>query len=521
MRGKKITSWPFRGQAITEEAPFSLRPEMPDERLVESNVIDLYPDFEGNASSSAGPGSVIEGFGGAMTETSAYLLMMMEPEVRRKALRDLFSRDGLHFSFIRVSIDSCDYSLSEYQAVEDVLSDPDLLTFSIDRDRRYVIPALKEAMAIAEENGTSLQVLLSPWSPPWQWKTAPAVRKNDDAVYGGLPGGAAPDSEKPQRNNGGSLKAEFYGAWATYVVKYVKAYLEEGIPVSMMSLQNETVAATNWDSCVWTPEETKTYLKDNLYPEMEREGLVGKVGLYIWDHNKERMIEHVDRVLDEETLKMVEGIAFHWYSGDHFEAVDLCRRKYPDQKLMLSECCALHPPGRSFLSFLPGETFHSPEEMDLEDALAYAHDIIGNLNAGMNRWIDWNLVIDQNGGPRHVPGGFTSGLVAEYLEGTKEFGWDHLALPQKVKGYHHLLMYDYIRHFSGYIKPGARRIGWSRYADNLDVTAVKNPDGTLVCVLLNRSGKDSGCFLRLFGTSTKVDLPAGSITTLLLPGTSA
>ena len=301
----------------------------------------------------------------------------------------------------------------------------------------------------------------------------------------------------------------------------VKAYLEEGIPVSMMSLQNETVAATNWDSCVWTPEETKTYLKDNLYPEMEREGLVGKVGLYIWDHNKERMIEHVDRVLDEETLKMVEGIAFHWYSGDHFEAVDLCRRKYPDQKLMLSECCALHPPGRSFLSFLPGETFHSPEEMDLEDALAYAHDIIGNLNAGMNRWIDWNLVIDQNGGPRHVPGGFTSGLVAEYLEGTKEFGWDHLALPQKVKGYHHLLMYDYIRHFSGYIKPGARRIGWSRYADNLDVTAVKNPDGTLVCVLLNRSGKDSGCFLRLFGTSTKVDLPAGSITTLLLPGTSA
>ena len=108
--------------------------------------------------------------------------------------------------------------------------------------------------------------------------------------------------EIPQRNHGGSLKPEYYGSWAKYVVKYLQAYLDEGIPVTMLSLQNETVAATTWDSCVWTPEESKTYLKDYLYPEMKKAGLTDKIGIFIWDHNKERMIEHVLTVLDEETM---------------------------------------------------------------------------------------------------------------------------------------------------------------------------------------------------------------------------
>ena len=146
--------------------------------------------------------------------------------------------------------------------------------------------------------------------------------------------------------SGGSLKPEYYGSWAKYVVKYLQAYLDEGIPVTMLSLQNETVAATTWDSCVWTPEESKTYLKDYLYPEMKKAGLTDKIGIFIWDHNKERMIEHVLTVLDEETMDMVAGIAFHWYSGDHFEAVELMKQKYPDKTFMLSECCALHMPGR-------------------------------------------------------------------------------------------------------------------------------------------------------------------------------
>ena len=507
MTVRQITSCGMGREAVTKEKILSVHKELPDERLVESNVVNLYPDYEEQE---------IEGFGGAMTETSAYLLMQMKPERRREALDQLFGGNGLNLNLIRVSIDSCDYSLTQYQAVADPLADPELATFSIDRDRKYVIPALREAMAAAARAGHEIRVLMSPWSPPWQWKTPPAERKNDDAVYGALPGQAKAVSKTSQRCNGGSLKPEFYGAWARYMVRYVSAYLDEGIPVTMLSLQNETVAATEWDSCVWTAEDAKRFLKEYLYPEMERRGLAGKIGIWIWDHNKERMIEHVDRVLAQDVLHMVEGIAFHWYSGDHFEAVDLIRRRFPQKKLMLSECCALHPPGKKHQSFLPEEIFHTPERINEEDAEAYAHDIIGNLNGGMNRWIDWNLVVDEEGRPRHVDSGFTSGLIAEYADEDAVHTENHFLHPRRVGGFHTLLMYDYIRHFSGFIEAGAKRIGFSRYADHLDVTAAKNPDGSLICVLLNRTEKDSGCFLRVRGTITKVFLPRHSISTVVM-----
>lgn len=488
MKGMQYTTFHVNGEAVEKESVLDIRTEQADEKMVESNVVNLYPDFELQE---------IKGFGGAMTESSAYLLMQMDEVSRKQAMEDLFGKDGWGLRLLRVHIDSCDYSLEEYQAVPDPIADPELKTFSIDRDRKYIIPMIKEAMEAA---GEPMQVLLSPWSPPYQWKTPPAKKKNDSGVYGGaLPGQAEP-ADVPQRCNGGSLKPEYYGSWAKYVVKYIQAYLEEGIPVTMLSLQNETVAATNWDSCVWTPEEAKIYLRDYLYPEMKRAGLTEKVGIYVWDHNKERMIEHITTVLDEETLPMVEGIAFHWYSGDHFEALDLVSRKYPDKVMMHSESCALHKPGRAGfeLPFLP-PSFTTPQRVDYDDAALYGHDMIGDLNAGMNQWIDWNVVVDEEGGPRHVPFGFTSGLIAN-----------------EKGGYRKPLMYYYIRHFSHFIKVGAKRIGWSKYADVLDVTAVKNPDGTYVAVIENRSGEDRGCFLRVDGAIMKVNIPAETIHTLVL-----
>lgn len=486
MQVRQITTYHAKGQAHTEEKMFSTRQEALEETMTESNVVNLYPQFAFQT---------IEGFGGAMTESSAYLLMQMDKETRDQALREYFGKDGNRLRFIRVPIDSCDYSLEEYQAVKNPLEDPELNTFSIERDCRYVIPMLKRAMELSEE---PLSVLLSPWSPPYQWKTAPKFGQNDLAVYGFL--GRPQPKEEPQRCNGGSLKPEYYGAWAKYVVKYIKAYLDAGIPVTMLSLQNETVASTMWDSCVWTAEESRRYLRDHLYPELKKEGLERQIGIYIWDHNKERMIEHVMEVLDEETMDMIEGIAFHWYSGDHFEAVDLMRHKYPDKTLMLTECCGLHMPGQSGAGISFGtEGFECPNTVDYQDAVQYAHDIIGNLNAGMNRWIDWNLLVDEQGGPRHVPMGFTSGLIVD--------GSGHYRKP---------LMYDYIGHFSRFIMPGARRIGHSRYADNLEVTAARNPDGSYVAVMLNQGHADTGCFLRVEGEIARIVLPAETISTIIL-----
>lgn len=492
MNAKQITTYAIGGKAIVEERILSVTAEADEPKHLESNVINLYPDLTFQE---------IEGFGGALTDTVGYLYSKMNETDKKQFLEDHFGKDGQHYRFIRMHMDSCDYSLEEYQAVADPIADPELTTFSIERDRTYMIPLLKDAMAMTVE---PFSVLLSPWSPPKQWKTPPARPKNDASVYGaGFDLSAFTpeiDYDTPSRCHGGSLKKEYYRSWALYLAKYVQAYLDEGIPVTMMTLQNETIAATNWDSCVWSAKEQRAFLKDHLYPVFKEAGLTDTVGLYIWDHNKERVVEFAREMIDDETAGMIEGIAFHWYSGDHFESLDMARTLFPDKKLMGSECCALHPPGKtSPFAALSGMNGPSIAEVEYEDAAAYGHDIIGDLNNGMNRWIDWNLCVDKNGGPRHVSSGFGAPVCANE-DGT----------------YRILLTYHYIGHFSRFLLPGAKRIGHSRCDDKAELTAAKNPDGSLAVVLLNRGQADVSCAIRMNGQIIRITLPSKTISTICI-----
>ena len=492
MNAKQITTYAIGGKAIVEERILSVTSEADEAKHLESNVINLYPDLTFQE---------IEGFGGALTDTVGYLYSKMNETDKKQFLEDHFGKDGQHYRFIRMHMDSCDYSLEEYQAVADPIADPELTTFSIERDRTYMIPLLKDAMAMTVE---PFSVLLSPWSPPKQWKTPPARPKNDASVYGaGFDLSAFTpeiDYNTPSRCHGGSLKKEYYRSWALYLAKYVQAYLDEGIPVTMMTLQNETIAATNWDSCVWSAKEQRAFLKDHLYPVFKEAGLTDTVGLYIWDHNKERVVEFAREMIDDETAGMIEGIAFHWYSGDHFESLDMARTLFPNKKLMGSECCALHPPGKtSPFAALSGVNGPSIAEVEYEDAAAYGHDIIGDLNNGMNRWIDWNLCVDKNGGPRHVSSGFGAPVCANE-DGT----------------YRILLTYHYIGHFSRFLLPGAKRIGHSRCDDKAEVTAAKNPDGSLAVVLLNRGQADVSCAIRMNGQIIRITLPSKTISTICI-----
>jgi len=487
MNCRKITTFAVNGRPVTEEEYIPVTAESEEPHHLESGVINLYPQIEYQT---------IEGFGGAMTETSAYLLSLLDPQERKEAMEALFGETGSRFRYIRTSIDSCDYSLEEYQAVEDPLKDPDFATFSLVRDKKYIIPMIKEAMAAGKDD---ISVLLSPWSPPYQWKTPPARPKNDAAVYG-APGHEGPvDYSKPGRNNGGSLKPEYYDAWARYLVKYVQAYLEEGIPVTMMTMQNESIAATNWDSCVWTAGDQKTFLTENLWPAFVEAGLDQTVGLFIWDHNKERVLEWSMDMIDATTDKMIAGIAFHWYSGDHFEAVQMTHEQFPGKTLMLSECCGLHKPGTaSFLESMGVPPTMTPMHAEYMDAVAYAHDIIGNLNAGMNRWIDWNFCVDTTGGPRHVPGGFTAGMIMEDGHLRKN------------------MTYYYVQHFSKYIAAGAKRIGLSRPDAGCEAAAAKNPDGSVVIVLLNSGEQDRFYAFRVQDKVVRFTLPKETITTIVI-----
>lgn len=464
-------------------------------RVVEDKVVGVYPSYAFQT---------FEGFGCAMTETSCYLLSQMEPEARREALKLWFGACGMDARFVRIHMDSCDYALSEYQAVEDPLADPELETFSIERDRRYILPVMREVL---ELTGEKLGVLLSPWSPPKQWKTPPELSKNDAAVYGGFAGDV--DFSVPGRNFGGRLKPEFYGSWARYLVKYVQAYLDEGIPVTMLTTQNETSAATNWDSCLWSASQMKDFLKNHLYPQMKEAGLLDRVGIYVWDHNKERLLEHLDGVLDDETLGMIEGFAYHWYSGDHFDALQLAAVRYPGKLLMHTESCGLHIPGKPLAFELPADmedalpaemreqAAASPNQMDYADAEHYAHDLIGDLGHGMNRWIDWNMLVDRAGGPRHVFGGFAAPLVVE----------DDGSVAQTPS-------YAYLREISRTVRPGCVRVGSSCYDSDLDVVAVRNPDGGVGIVLQNRSEAARQVSLRMSGQIATLDLPAKTLVTV-------
>ena len=460
----------------------------------ENNVVNLYPEFRFQK---------LVGFGGAMTEAAAWSLYQLPEAERTQALRDYFLEGG--YTVLRVNLDSCDFSRFMYQAVEDVRADPDLATFSLRQDREHILPAIKAAMAMSPR---PLSILLSPWSPPAAWKTEATLIKrigsledlrkafppelSEAEIAASNPMVAAmmeamknaPKDGSGTRVMGGHLKPEYYPAWAAYLVKYVQAYLAEGIPVKWLTIQNESQAATPWDSCQWTIQEQKTFLRDHLYPAMQAAGLADKVSIYFWDHNKENLLNWVRGMVDETTAPMIGGVAFHWYSGDHFEAVQLVHDRWPDLGLMFSEgCCA-------FVKDDPAA--------ELSHAESYAHDIIGNLNAGMDTWFDWNLYLDEKGGPNHVGNFCSAPLMLDGKGGCKRNP-----------------SYYYIRQFSRFIQPGAVRIGYSKYTDKLDVTAFQNPDGKLVCVLLNREAEEKTVNFRLNGLTAALTLAPRSISTVV------
>ena len=475
------------------------------DHIVESHVIGLYPSFTFQT---------VEGFGCAMTETACFLLSGMSPERRKKTLSLWFGPEEGKARFIRIPMDSCDYSLSEYQAVADPVADPDLSTFSIDRDRKYILPVVKEALALSEGK---LSVLMSPWSPPWQWKTPPLKQGNDTSAYGGQ---ETAQTGQPSRNNGGSLKPEYYGSWAKYLVMYIRAYLAEDIPVTMLSVQNEAAAATPWDSCVWTGEQEKSFLTDHLVPTMKEADLLGKVQIFVWDHNKERMIEHINEIMAPETASLIDGFAYHWYTGDHFDALAMLRQKYPDKILMHSESCPLHRPGRisavdldikelkkrPVASLSPDELAvliqggdKTPADVDLEDAFSYAHDMIGDLNHGMQRWIDWNLIVDQDGGPRHVEGGFAAPLFLN-ASGT---------VVQTIA-------YAYLSLFMSAVPASSVRIGCSTFAPSVEATAVRTPQNSICVLLYHPAQEETAVHIRISGQVISVTLPPESLTEISL-----
>lgn len=400
----------------------------------------------------------VRGFGCALTEAAGYVLSRMPKDKQDEIISACYGADGLGYCFARVPLDSCDFSLDDYSAIDQPCTDA-LENFTLERDEKYVLPLVKMVQKKATE---SFAVMMSPWSPPAFMKT------------------------NGNRRYGGSLKKEYWGTWAKYICRYIQEYERRNVPVAMLTPQNEPKAIQTWDSCILTAEEEKRFIADFLYPEMVKCGLKDHIDLIVWDHNKERVYEWARVLLEGETAGMTDGIGFHWYSGDHFRAVDYVHRRYPDKRVVFTEACI--------------EYRMYKEDDTLRNALKYAHEIIGSLNGGVDTFFDWNLALDLNGGPNYAGNFCEAPIMCDLDEGT----------------YKIMPSYDYIGHFTRFFVPGARVIGSSSFSRDVEVVACMRPDGKVAITVLNYSEEEKRFCLRLKGEIAPISLPAKGIITCLV-----
>jgi glucosylceramidase len=398
----------------------------------------------------------IEGFGGAFTESAAFNWLALRTAHREQVLEACFDPVRGHgYSLCRVHMGSCDFALGNYAHVE-TPGDLALESFSINRDRQALLPFIQAAQRVA---GTRLKLLASPWSPPGWMKTTGRM------------------------NDGGKLRAECRSAWARCYVRFIEAYEAEGVPIWGVSVQNEPMATQRWDSCLYTAEEERDFVRDFLGPELEAAGL-GQVKIVIWDHNRDLMVERANTVYsDPAAARYVWGTGFHWYGEDCFDHVQQVHDAWPDKQLLFTEGCQ------------EGGPHHG--SWDLGER--YARSMINDLNRWTVGWIDWNLLLDHQGGPNHV-GNFCSAPI--HTNATSD-------------GFSLQSSYYYLGHFSRFVRPGARRVLCTASRPELEATAFRNVDGSSAVVVMNRTEQSRRFTLGIDGAVSVMELPPRSIATCL------
>lgn len=404
------------------------------------------------------PFQTLEGFGGAFTEAAAVTWQKLSENRQYEVLKDYFDpQQGHGYSLCRVHMNSCDFALGNYAHVE-TPGDTELDSFNIDRDRQALLPFIKAALKVAAH---PIKMLVSPWSPPAWMKS------------------------NGQMNHGGHLLPEFREAWARCFVRFIEAYEAEGVPVWAVSVQNEPAAVQRWDSCIYSAEEERDFVRDFLGPTLVRAGL-GRIKIVIWDHNRDLLVERASVVYaDPEAAKYVWGAGFHWYGENHFDQVQLTHDAWPTKQLLFTEGCQ------------EGGPHHGSWELGER----YGRSMINDLNRWTVGWIDWNLVLDESGGPNHV-GNLCS---APILIDTQ-----HDALMHQSSFY-------YLGHFSRFIKAGAHRVLCAASSQDLESTAFVNPDGSLAVVVMNRTEESIRFALKTGTQKAAAELPPRSIATYLQP----
>jgi glucosylceramidase len=402
------------------------------------------------------------GIGGALTDASAETFAKLPADKQNEVLQAYYDPNkGIGYTIGRTNINSCDFSSDMYTYVND--GDKDLKSFNLAHDEKYKIPFIKRAM---QASGNKLNLFVSPWSPP-AW-----MKDNNDMLHGG------------------KLKPEFYDSWANYYVKFIQAYEKQGIPVWGLTVQNEPMAKQTWESCMYTADDEKNFIKNHLGPTLQKNNLNGKK-LIAWDHNRDLLYQRASAVLnDPDAAKYIWGIGFHWYEvwngGRQYENVKRVAETFPGKNLMLTEACNYPFSWQTFNDWKWGEN--------------YGENIIHDLNNGAIAWTDWNVLLDETGGPNHVNNFCFAPMHAKTKEGTL----------------HYMNSYYYIGHFSKFIKTGAKRIIGSSNRVQLLTTAFKNGDGKLAVVVMNPTSEKFAYRLYIKNKAVETTSLPHSIATLVI-----
>jgi len=403
------------------------------------------------------------GIGGALTDASAETFFKLAKDKQDQFMKSYYDpNEGIGYTLARTHINSCDFSSSTYSYVAD--NDSELKSFNISKDEVYRIPFIKQAIEAA---GGRLTLFASPWSPPAWMKT------NHDMLHGG------------------KVKQEFLSTWASYYVKFIQAYEKAGIPIWGVTVQNEPMAVQSWESCNYTADEERDFIKKYLGPEFDRSHLSDKK-IIAWDHNRDLIYHRASTILsDPDAAKYVWGLGFHWYEswtgqGQLYDNVKKVAESFPHTHLLFTEATV--------------ERFNPDTINSWEWGESYARSMISDFNNGTEGWTDWNILLDEKGGPNHVGNFCFAPVHADTKSGALTF----------------LSSYYYIGHFSKFIRPGAKRISSVSSRGHLLSTAFLNEDGKIAAVVMNQGSEKMSYLLWIASKAAAIIIPPHSIQTLVV-----
>jgi glucosylceramidase len=482
---------------------------------------------------------MIDGIGSSFTESSAYVLAHLKPRARKQVMKNLFGEQGANFSLARTHIGSCDFSVEGKYSYADNANDESLRQFSIAEDKkgfdrkRYsgiedasydLLPMIKEALSIkAKQKDKQLKIISSAWTaPPWM--------KDIETWY--IPGAA----ENNWQGTGGTLKPEYESLYADYLIKYLDAYEKEGVKIWGLTPVNEPHGVNGqWESMNFSPKTENEFIKRYLGPKLKNSSHAEQK-LLIYDQNRDGLENWTEYIYaDPETMPYLYGAAVHWYESTNRVYEDVFERvhaKHPDMVIMHTEGCiddlgkdapggVTDPQAFKEKDWFKNDSFWwsktatdwaysvTWQGVNVEDhpiytpVHRYARNIIVSLDHWVSGWIDWNAVLDKNGGPNHV-GNFCGAPIM---------------IDTVSKDVYYTPIYYILSQFSRTIRPGDRAVKTILQTDNLNpddlhACATLSPAGLLSVQILNTTLESIDFNLQLGDRFARIKIAANSLQTV-------